>query len=167
MFLVSLHEPFLSCWIIWPQMGEIWALVCRLLTFCKALSCGFASHESTQPFCSCFSFLPWFVLSLLGVGVMNGFWGAGFGRAALLSPAPYQCSCTQHCGWARDGSTRGNIWAEHKVRTVHKKERQAVNLLRTEPRLKPLQLLCFVLLSCVLYEAFPFIGEVLAFWIKV
>lgn len=167
MFLVSPREPFLSCWIIWPQTGEIWALVCRLLTFCKALRCGFVSDESTQLFCSCVSFLPWFVLSQLGVGVLDGVWSAGFGRAALLSPAPCPCPCTQQRGWTRDGNTGGNTWAEHKVRIVNKKEKWAVNLLRTEPCLKPLQLLFFVLLWCVLHKAFPFGGEVLSFWIKV
>lgn len=93
--LVSPHEPFLSCWVIWPQMGEIWTSVCRLLTFCKALRCGFVSHESTQLCCCFLSALP------AGVGVLDGVWDMEFGISPLLGP------CLHHCTGSVDGQGMG------------------------------------------------------------
>lgn len=156
--LMSPHEPFLSCWVIWPQMGEIWALVCRLLTSCKALRCGFVSHESTQLLCPWASFLP----GLCPPSWVLGHW-AWQSCSALLAP----CLCHSSVGGqglGAPGEMFGQSIKSEYSDFIRKQIRLLTCLEQNLVWVKPsLQLSHFVL-----HKASPSSGEVLSSsWTKV
>lgn len=158
LFLMSPHEPFLSCWVIWPQMGEIWALVCRLLTSCKALRCGFVSQESTQLLCPWASFLP----GLCPPSWVLGRW-AWQSCSALLAP----CLCHSSVGGqglGAPGEMFGQSIKSEYSDFIRKQIRLLTCLEQNLVWVKPsLQLSHFVL-----HKASPSSGEVLSSsWTKV